>query len=118
MNEPYFTSQKIDCQASGAAHRARQTPTGEKDRDTDGEQTRVGPHRTCGEHIDEQNPHADDLSESPKVVDRLCHESTQILSKFFSISRRVSRSITGRPCGQTLEYAVARSSSRICVIFS
>ena len=42
----------------------------------------------------------------------------QIRSKFFSISRRVSRSITGRPCGQTVEYAVARSSSRMCVIFS
>jgi hypothetical protein len=34
----------------------------------------------------------------------------QIRWKFFSISRRVMRSTTGRPCGQTLEYAVRRSS--------
>jgi hypothetical protein len=37
----------------------------------------------------------------------------QIRWKFFSISRRDSRSTTGRPWGQTLEYAVRRSSSRM-----
>ncbi len=42
----------------------------------------------------------------------------QILWKFFSISRRVSRSITGRPWGQIVEYAVRRSSSRMWAIFS
>ena len=44
--------------------------------------------------------------------------SAQIRSKFFSTSRRVMRSITGRPCGQTVEYSVARSSSRMWAIFS
>jgi hypothetical protein len=42
----------------------------------------------------------------------------QMRWKFFSISRRVMRSTTGRPCGQTLEYAVRRSSSRMYRIFS
>ena len=49
---------------------------------------------------------------------RHARRAFHIRSKFFSISRRVSRSITGRPCGQTVEYAVARSSSRMCAIFS
>jgi hypothetical protein len=47
------------------------------------------------------------LAASPDVVNRVI----QILSKFFSISRLVKRSITGRPCGHTVEYAVARSSA-------
>jgi hypothetical protein len=42
----------------------------------------------------------------------------QILWKFRSTSRRVMRSMTGRPCGQIVEYAVRRSSSRMCAIFS
>jgi len=37
----------------------------------------------------------------------------QIRWKFFSTSRRVSRSMTGRPCGQIVENAVSRSSSRM-----
>ena len=69
--------------------------------------------RPGGEDVDEQQPHAEQLGGPPDVIER-----DQIRSKFFSISRRVSRSITGRPCGQTVEYAVARSSSRMCAIFS
>ena len=45
-------------------------------------------------------------------------DDCQIRWKFFSISRRVMRRTTGRPCGQTLEYAVRRSSSRMYRIFS
>ncbi len=41
-----------------------------------------------------------------------------IRSKLRSISRRVSRSTTGRPCGQTEEWAVRRSSSSRYCIFS
>ena len=48
----------------------------------------------------------------------LVPDTRQIRSKFFSTSRRVMRNITGRPCGHTVEYAVARSSSRMCRIFS
>src|SRR5262245_66612592 len=71
-----------------------------------------GPRR---HDVDEQFEHAEELQETARVEDGLLH---QILSKFFSISRRVSRSITGRPCGHTVEYAVARNSSRMCAIFS
>ena len=39
--------------------------------------------------------------------------ASHIRWKFFSISRLVRRSTTGRPCGQTLEYAVRRSSARM-----
>ncbi len=56
-----------------------------------------------------------DFMPSASPVMEIVH---QMRSKFFSISRRVNRSITGRPCGHTVEYAVALSSSRMCVIFS
>ncbi len=74
----------------------------------------------------------DKLSEPAEIVQSSSHNlailrvlqssassrESQIRSKFFSISRRVSLSMTGRPCGHTVEYAVALSSSRMCAIFS
>jgi hypothetical protein len=86
-------------------------PPGEKQCNADREQAWAGAHWTGGEQIDEQHPHADKLAAASEIVEALAH--AQIRSKFFSISRLVSRSITGRPCGQTVEYAVARSSSRM-----
>ena len=93
---------------------ARQAPAGEERGYAHREQAWAWPHWAGGRHVNQQNPHADELPEATKVIER----SSQMRSKFFSISRRVSRSITGRPCGQTVEYDVARSSSRICAIFS
>ena len=108
-----------------AAAGSRETPSGEKHGDSSGKKARVGPQRAGREDIDQQNPHPQQLTESADVIQRLTHggetrerELSYIRSKFFSISRRVRRSMTGRPCGQTVEYAVARSSSRMCVIFS
>src|ERR1051325_6568114 len=95
----------------------RQPPTAEKHGDPGGEQPRVRTHRSRGEQIDEQKPHSEQLSTAADVIER-AQQHSYMRSKFFSISRRVSRSMTGRPCGQTVEYAVARSSSRMCVIFS
>ena len=65
---------------------------------------------------------ADQLARS-RVAHRTSSSSVarrgrQMRWKFFSISRRVMRSTTGRPWGQTLEYAVRRSSSRMYRIFS
>ena len=57
-----------------------------------------------------------DVVEAPKSIGFPAR--LQMRWKFFSTSRRVSRSITGRPCGQMVEYAVLRSSSRMCAIFS
>ena len=100
----------------------RQRPPDEKHRHAHREQPRVRTERTGRKDIDEQDPHADELSEPTEIVEAPASSKSpsdaQIRSKFFSISRRVSRSITGRPCGQTLEYAVARSSSRMWIIFS
>jgi hypothetical protein len=96
---------------------AQQSPTGQKHRNADGKETRIGPERPGGEQIDEQDPHPRDLSRSRQVIQALRHVR-QIRSKFFSTSRRLRRSMTGRPCGQTVEYAVADSSLRMCAIFS
>ena len=57
-------------------------------------------------------------SRLPAAASGAWSRPAQIRWKFFSTSRRVSRSITGRPCGQMVEYAVRRSSSRMCAIFS
>jgi len=65
--------------------------------------------------VESANATTSKLAGTAEVVNEYAH---QIRSKFFSISRRVNRSMTGRPCGHTVEYAVARSSSRMCVIFS
>src|SRR5947207_1350150 len=95
---------------------SRQSPPGEERAHARGKQPRIRSERTGGKHIDEQNPHTDELSESAHIVQGCCHLSArsppsassarlsalvrdQIRSKFFSISLRVRRSITGRPCG-------------------
>ena len=77
-------------------------PARQEDADADREQPRAGAERAGRDQIDEQQPHTDELGEPCKVVNRPL-SSRQIRSKFFSISRRVRRSITGRPCGQTVE---------------
>ena len=51
----------------------RETPTGEKNRDAGREQARIGPEWTSGDHIHEQDPHPEDLSESADVIDGLRH---------------------------------------------
>lgn len=91
-----------------------ESPAGDEDRDADGEWLRLRSHRSRHDDVDEQQPHAEQLPKPAEIKE----EGLHIRSKFFSISRRVSLSITGRPCGQIVEYAVARSSSRMCVIFS
>src|SRR5262249_51446647 len=98
---------------------ARESPAAEKNHDAGSEQPRARSKRTGGEEVDEQQPHTDELRAASRVVEGLRHVSLggsgcgllavrletsdarlYIRSKFFSISRRVRRSITGRPCGQ------------------
>src|SRR5205823_9381132 len=47
----------------------RQTPSDEKHRHADAEQPRIRTHRTCSDDIDEQDPHADELSETPEIIE-------------------------------------------------
>src|SRR5262245_59462175 len=107
-----------------SACQARYAPSRKKNDDADAEQLRIRSHRPRGEHVDEQQPHTDELRESTNIEQDL-HDralvlsrirlrvsptrparlaSPQIRSKFFSISRRVSLNMTGRPCGQIVEY--------------
>src|SRR5262249_18042874 len=111
----WFGENRKECTKRRSTRQARQAPAAQKNHDARPEQPRARPHRARREQIDEEQPHTDQLRESADVERAPRH---QIRSKFFSISRRVNRSITGRPCGQIVEYAVARSSSRMCVIFS
>jgi hypothetical protein len=47
----------------------RQSPPGEKQEHADAEQPRIRAHRTGGDDVDEQQPHADDLSETSEIED-------------------------------------------------
>ena len=121
------------------SRRTRDAPADRKHDDPSCKEARARPKGTRGDEIDQQEPHAKQLRAATNVVES-SHATTsgsrplvpsavlggssqsapgvQIRSKFFSTSRLVRRSMTGRPCGQTVEYAVAPSSSRMCVIFS
>jgi hypothetical protein len=47
----------------------RQSPAGKKHEHADAEQSRIRAHRAGGDHVDKQQPHADDLSEATEVKD-------------------------------------------------
>jgi len=68
-----------------------------------------------------QHPALQHWTSALPALQHFQHFSTsapQIRSKFLSTSRLVSRNMTGRPCGQIVEYDVAASSARMCTIFS
>src|SRR4029450_2005684 len=87
------------------SHRLRPTPPAKKDCHAQGKKPWTRSQGTCGKDVDEQDPHPGQLSEASEVKHRTSHRQLlfYMRSKFFSISRRVSRSMTGRPCGQTVE---------------
>src|SRR5262249_23709167 len=90
--QKYSSNGPEECQALPWFARARHTPSAEEHGDTECEESGTRSERSGREYVDEENPHASDLSAPTEVVER----GHQIRSKFFSISRRVSRSITGR----------------------
>ena len=63
----------------------------------------LSPGRTAAEQDAVGRIHSEIIAQLRIFAVRKLTVAVQILSKFFSISRRVSRSITGRPCGQTVE---------------
>jgi hypothetical protein len=54
----------------GPTSHARQSPAREEHGDARGKETRIWTERTRREHIDQKQPHADELSEPPEIVDR------------------------------------------------
>jgi hypothetical protein len=97
---------KVGRRAGGLANGAGQTPAGEKHPDAGGKQLKARSQWPRRDDIDEEHDHPDELPETSEEVNSGSHKGHsevtretkgQIRSKFFSISRRVNRSITGRP---------------------
>src|SRR5688572_19820202 len=85
-------------------HRTHHQPADDEHHDAHVERIRSGSHRTSHEDVEQQNPHRERLQKAADPPQSGADAWTHMRWKFFSISRRVSRNITGRPCGHTVEY--------------
>src|SRR5215216_8178415 len=83
--------------------RPDEKPADQKQRHARIERIRLGTHRPGHDNIYKQHPHGERLEEAPGVEHDRADSWAHIRWKFFSISRFVSRSITGRPWGHTVE---------------
>src|SRR5688572_4871632 len=86
--------------------RTHHQPADDEHHNADVERIGRRPHRPGHKDVEQQNPHRKSLQKTAHPPERRPDSWTHMRWKFFSISRRVSRSITGRPCGHTVEYAV------------